>query len=128
MRNSLVEVSLRRIRLNLCCTSGWSITLICIRNLLTRCGLAVPITVPSPGGDAAIAELEFLHLAVLGHRQRVDEFDETRHREISESWPAEFAERAFGERAARTPHDGGHDLVLGEFGRHRKHRGIADLG
>ena len=28
MRNSLVEVSFRRIKLSLCCTSGWSITLI----------------------------------------------------------------------------------------------------
>ena len=36
--------------------------------------------------------------------------------------------RAFGERAARPPHDGGHDLVLGQFGGHRKHRRVADVG
>src|SRR5580700_7484816 len=79
--------------------------------VLARCGLAIP----GAGGHAAVAELELLHLAVLRHRQCVDEFDETRHREISEPRPAEFAERAFGERTVRPPDDGGHDLVFGEF-------------
>src|SRR5579863_5771532 len=40
-------------------------------------GFRLPI--PGLRGDAAVAELVFLHLAVLGCRQFVDEFDETRH-------------------------------------------------
>jgi hypothetical protein len=64
---------------------------------------------PGAGVHAAIAELELLHLATLGHRQLVDEFDETRHREFRQPRLAKFTERAFGERTAPPPDDGGDD-------------------
>ena len=90
---------------------------------LSGCRFAIP----GAGRDAALAQLVFLHLAVLGRRQRVDELDEARHREAGEPRPAEFAQRAFGEFAARPAHDGGHDFVFGQFRRHRKDRGFADV-
>src|SRR5215475_12245232 len=40
------------------------------------------LAVPGGGRDAAFAQLVFGHLAVLGHRQRVDIFQIARHGEV----------------------------------------------
>src|SRR4051794_8180736 len=47
-------------------------------------GLSALARLPIPGGrrDAAFAQLELLHLAVLGARQVVDHVDEARNREV----------------------------------------------
>src|SRR5579863_6493168 len=85
------------------------------------------LPVPGPRGDAAVAELIFLHLAVLGCRQFIDKFDETWHGEAGQARCAELGQAALGQCASGAAYHRCHDLILGQFGWHGKHRSVADL-
>src|SRR5262249_48361704 len=86
------------------------------------------LAVPRVLGDAAFAQLVLLDLAVLGGWQRVDELDVARHGEVRHARLEEADTGGLDEHASGAPDDRYHDLVLGEFGAHRKGRRRLDLG